>query len=468
MSMRGRPGFGINRDIQLVCPLDFRYGRESMKEIFSEESRLKYLLMVEGALARAHAKVGNIPSEDAKIITDKATIKYITLEEVKKIEAETRHDLMAVVRALTKACGIAGRHVHLGATSYDIVDTAIALQMKYGIDIIENDLSLVIKSLITLANKHKTTIMLGRTHGQAAVPITFGLKLSVFAMEFYRHLERISETKNRICVGKFSGAVGTGAALGEHALKIQDLIMKDLGLGTELAATQIVNRDRHVELIGLLGNIATSVEKLATEFRSLQRTEVGEVAEAFDVKKQVGSSTMAHKRNPIVGENISGLARVVRGFIIPTYENAIQWHERDLANSSSERFIIPHTFVLVDDILNKLADLISNLQVFPENMRRNLDQVGGEIMAEAVMQVLTAKGLPRDEAYKLVREAAVYARSHKGKYKDALLRNKSVKKLLSSKELSKALDPENYTGSAAMIVEKVADTIKRSKLLKMD
>ncbi len=430
MPSRGRISTVENQ--HLVCPLDFRYGRVRMKEIFNEESRLKHLLKVEAALARAHASLGNIPKKDAKMISEKATLQFVTLEKVKTIELDTKHDLMAVVRALTKECGKAGDHVHLGATSYDIVDTGVALQIKAAIVELELGLSEVIRNLSALANKHTNTIMLGRTHGQAAVPITFGLKLSVFAMEFFRHLERLNEIKSRICVGKFSGAVGTGAALGKQALEIQKLVMDDLGLGTELAATQIVNRDRHVEFIGVLCNIATSIEKFATEIRNLQRTEILEVAEAFDVKKQVGSSTMAHKRNPITSENLSGLARVVRSFIIPTYENAIQWHERDLANSSSERFIIPHVCILVDDMLFKLGDLIKNLQVFPKQMRENLEHAGSEIMAEAVMQALVKKGIPRDESYSLVKSAVVIAKKSRITYKNALLKNKVVKKTFSS------------------------------------
>ncbi len=449
-----------------VCPLDFRYGLAQMKNIFSEQSRLEHLLMVEAALARAHAKLGNIPQKDARIITQKATTKYVTLSKVKVIELETKHDLMAVVRVLTKACGSSGRSVHLGATSYDIVDTATALQIKSAIEQFELDLSALLRTLSAMAKEHTNTIMLGRTHGQAAVPITFGLKLSVFAMEFYRHLERLADTKPRICVGKFSGAVGTGAALGSSALKIQELVMLDLGLGTELAATQIVTRDRHIEFIGVLVNIATSVEKMATEIRNLQRSELLEVAESFDAEKQVGSSTMAHKRNPITSENISGLARVIRGFIIPTYENALQWHERDLANSSSERFVIPHVCILVDDILQKLDQMLRVLEIFPQNMRNNLDCAGGEIMAEAVMQALTKKGMARDDAYKLVRSAAVAARSSDSEFKAELLKMSNVKKLLPGKELEASLDPKNYLGSSKKIVSKVVQIIAKSKLLK--
>jgi adenylosuccinate lyase len=436
-----------------------------MLTIFSESSRLEHLLKVEAALASAHAKIGNIPVKDAKTIAQKANLKFVTLEKVKKIEAETKHDLMAVVRTLTKEAGSAGKFVHLGATSYDIVDTGVALQIKKAIDIIELEVIKVLKVLIDLSKKHDNTVMIGRTHGQAAVPITFGLKLSVFAMEFYRHLERLSQTKPRICVGKFSGAVGTGAALGDDALKLQELVMTELGLGVELAATQITNRDRHIEFIGLMVNIATSVEKLATELRNLQRTEIAEVAEAFDSKKQVGSSTMAHKRNPITGENISGLARIVRGFIIPTYENALQWHERDLANSSSERFTIPHSCIIVDDILNKLCGLLKNLQVFPDNMMRNITNCGGEIMAEAVMQVLTTKGMARDDAYSIVRQAAVASRQSSNDYRTELWKSAKIKKLLSEAELDSALDPRKYVGSSKKIVASVIKEIKNSKLI---
>jgi adenylosuccinate lyase len=242
--------------------------------------------------------------------------------------------------------------------------------------------------------------------------------------------------------------------------------MHDLELDIEYAATQIVNRDRHIEFISVICNIATSVEKLASEIRNLQRTELTEVAEAFDVKKQVGSSTMAHKRNPIISENISGLARVIRGFILPTFENALQWHERDLANSSSERFIIPHSCILLDDILIKLSDLISNLQVFPENMMRNIERVGGEIMAESVMQALVKNGLARDDSYKIVRNASVKSRESGKSYKEILLNDKIVMATLEDKELEFALNPKNYIGSSKKIVSIVYDLVKKSKLIK--
>ena len=336
----------------MICPIDFRYGREPMKQIFTENNRLQKYLDVEAALARAHSKIGNIPEDSATEISQKATIDHVKLSRVNELEAETKHDVMAVVRALAEQCeGGADKFVHLGATSYDIVDTAVALQFQEATGIIMNDLQDLQSTLTDLAAKHKDTIMIGRTHGQFALPMTFGLKIAVFAMEISRHIKRLEECTPRICVGKMSGAVGTGASYGESALELQGLVMSELGLTADEASTQIVTRDRHIEFISVLANIATSIEKFATEIRNLQRSEVMEVAEAFDVKKQVGSSTMAHKKNPITSENVSGLARIIRAFILPTYENAIQWHERDLANSSAERFIIPHACILVDDIL---------------------------------------------------------------------------------------------------------------------
>ncbi len=324
--------------LDLVCPLDYRYGRKEIKNIFGEEQRLQYLLNVEAALARAHVKVGNIPKIAADEITKKASTKIIKVERVRKIESETKHDIIAITRALAEQCkGDAGKYIHLGATSYDIVDTANALQFADSLELISKCLKELRKTFVNLAIKHKKTIMVGRTHGQHTIPITFGLKMVGYAMEVDRHLERLFECKSRLLVGKLSGAVGTGAALGPKALKLQEEMLKELKLGIEDASTQIVCRDRYNELLGVLCNIATSMEKFATEIRNLQRDEIGEVTEAFEAKKQVGSSTMPHKRNPITCEQICGLARLIRGFIIPTYENAVQWHERDLCNSSSYR-----------------------------------------------------------------------------------------------------------------------------------
>src|SRR2546430_4172085 len=302
--------------MSLLCPIDFRYGRPKMKGIFEEDARLQRLLDVEAALARAEAKVGLIPEPAGAEIAAKATTKHVTVKRVQALEEETRHDLMAVVLALTEACdGDAGKYVHLGATSNDILDSATALQLRDAIRVLTSDLDELIQVLAGLATKHKRTIMPGRTHGQAAVPITFGLKMAVFASETARHGDRLRQASPRVVVGKMSGAVGTGAAFGPYALDVQPAVMHDLGVGMEEAATQVVGRDRYAEFIAILANLAASLEKFCTEVRNLQRTEIGEVAEAFETKKQVGSSTMAQKEKPVASENVWSLSRIVRSLV---------------------------------------------------------------------------------------------------------------------------------------------------------
>jgi adenylosuccinate lyase len=312
-----------------------------------------------------------------------------------------------------------------------------------------------------MAKLHQDTVMLGRTHGQHTIPITFGLKMAGYAMEVDRHLERMHELKGRLFIGKLSGAVGTGAALGPHALNLQQEMLKNLRLGIEDVSTQIVCRDRYNELISVLGNIATSMEKFSTEIRNLQRDEIAEVAEAFDVKKQVGSSTMPHKRNPITCEQISGLARIVRGFVIPTFENAVQWHERDLCNSSSERFIIPHSLILTDWIVYKMRTVFDNLQVFPEQMKQNFTISKGLPMAESLMTTLIQKGMGRGEAHELMRKTALEAAQQYLSLKEAFTKQNKQLKILSSKEIDEALNPEKYLGATQQIIKRVITKLDR-------
>jgi adenylosuccinate lyase len=438
--------------LSLVCPLDFRYGRKEMKEIFSEDARLRYVLRVEAALARAQAKVGNIPAAHAAEITRKATPEFVKMKRVKAIEKEIRHDLMAIVKALAEQCKTGGGSVHRGATSYDMIDTGIALQIGDGLDLIEDRLRFLLAALLKLAKEHKNTVMLGRTHGQAAIPMTFGFKMIVFAAEVARHLERAEEVRERAVVGKMSGAVGTGAGFGKSAAQIQSLVMADLRIGMEPAATQIVQRDRYVDLIGFCANVATSMEKFATEVRNLQRTELWEAAEYYDVKKQVGSSTMAQKQNPTISEQVSGLARLVRANIIPTMENAIQWHERDLANSSSERFLLPHTMILTDWIIHQMASVFERLRVFPERMLENLDRTGGLVMAEPLLLALTEKGMSRQDAHEHVRKIAVYAHETKRSLAEVGVEDPLIQKYLRPAEFRKVVDPSGYVGQAPRIV----------------
>jgi adenylosuccinate lyase len=445
-----------------VCPLDFRYGRKEIKDIFGETSKLQYLLNVEAALARAHATVGNISKKAADEISKKASVKYVTIKRVNEIEKETRHDLMAITKVLSEVCrGDAGKYVHLGATSYDIVDTANALQFAAATDLVKTQGRELRVTLVSLAKEYKNTIMLGRTHGQYSIPITFGLKMAVYAMEVDRHLERLHECKSRLLVGKMSGAVGSGAAMGKHSLKIQELVMADLKLGIEEAATQIVGRDRYIELLSVLANIASSMEKFATEIRNLQRSEIGEVSEAFEAKKQVGSSTMPQKRNPILCEQICGLARVIRSFIIPAYENAIQWHERDLCNSSSERFILPHSLIMTDWIVFQMNKVLKNLHVYPERMLENLENSKGLPMAEAVMTKLVEKGMGRGDAHELMRTCSLKAASENKQLLSVLIENPRIVKILKKKELEDAMNPRNYLGVSDKIVDQVVKKLTR-------
>ena len=443
-----------------VCPIDYRYGTEAMQEIFSEEGKLHRMLLVEAALAEAQAEVGMIPRESADAISRAARSRSVTAERVAAIEDEIRHDVMAVVRALAEQAGEAGAYVHLGATSNDIIDTANAMQLKEAWPLIEAGCRELRDELARLAGKHKATIQVGRTHGQWAVPTTFGLKMAVYAVEMDRHLQRLREAAPRVLVGKFLGAVGTGAAMGPKALEVQRLVLLKLGLHVPVVTLQTTQRDRHAELACILANISASVEKFATEVRNLQRSELDEVQEAFDTSKQVGSSTMAHKRNPISAENVCGLARVVRGFVVPAFENVPLWHERDLTNSSAERFIMSHQMVLTEYILKRSARLFHDLLVNTGSMRRNLEMAGPDIMAEAVMMALVEKGLGRQQAHEVVRSASMRAHGGEGSFLDALMAEPEVSSRLSEDEARAVLRPESYTGHAERLVELALDSLK--------
>lgn len=442
-----------------VCPLDFRYGRQEMKAVWDEENRLQRLLDVEAALALAQAKVGNIKQDHADIIKKTASTRYVKLEHVREIDRKINHEITAVIRALSEQAGESGKFVHVGATSNDILDTGAALQIKDALKILEADLESLKKVLAKRAREHRDTIMVGRTHGQFALPITFGLKLANYALEVHRHQERLREAAPRVMVGKMSGAVGTGAGFGSKALEIQKLVMEHLGLGVEEGPTQIVARDRYVELMSLLANISCSLEKFATEVRNLQRGEIAEVSEYFDESVQVGSSTMAHKRNPVIAENVCGLARVVRGFMLPAYESAILWHERDLTNSSAERFFVPHSFILLDDMISKMTKLFETLVINAAQMERNLARAGSVIMAESVILALVSKGMGRQEAHELIRKCSMDSQRVCEDFKSHLMADKKVTTLLSEKEIDAALDPRAYLGSTGQTVDRILSIV---------
>lgn len=438
-----------------VHPIEYRYGRDAVKKIFEQENKIQRLLDVEAALARAHARVGNIPQKDAAVISRKSSTKIVKPSRVDEIEKKINHDIMAVVKALSEKCGGSGKYVHLGATSNDIIDTATGLLLKDYVKVLEGDLVKLKRVFLRLAKRHVNTVCIGRTHGQHALPTTYGLKFALYACEVQRHLDRLDEIKPRLLVGKMSGAVGTQAAFGDNGLRIQDSVMKDLGLDTVLVSTQVVQRDRHAEFMLLLALIAESLNKFATEVRNLQRTEIGEVAEGFKKKTQVGSSTMPHKMNPILAERICGISRVVKGNAFTSLENIPLWHERDLTNSSCERIIFPEACVLSDYILNLAIDLFSNLRFNKKNIERNLNLTQGRIMAEAVMIKLVEKGVGRQEAHELVRKIALESTVKDKPFREYLLGSKKIRELFTEKELDRTLDPAKYIGTAVKQVNRV-------------
>ena len=436
-----------------VSPLDYRYGRPEAKEIWSREGRHSRQLDVERALVWAHCQLGRVSAEHYDMIADISDPGIVTADRVDEIEAETRHDIMALTKAMAEKAGEAAWCIHLGATSNDIVDSAVALQIRDSIRLQRQSLTTLLTTLCDLAERERDTVMLGRTHGQAAVPITFGLKIAVFVDEFRRHLIRLDELESRAITGKFLGAVGTGAAQGKNAKELQQLILENLGLTVPVATTQVVGRDRYIEWVGWMANVAASVEKLLQEVRNLQRSEIAEVGEWFDVEKQVGSSTMAHKRNPITAENASGLARIVRSMIIPSYENALLWHERDLANSSSERFTLSHAMILLDDILAKSDKVMGKCVVDVERMLANIESQNGLVMAEKIMLALVDEGIHRDQAHEILRAASMVAVAENRHLREICGEDDAVTNAFSPEELDELFDPSSHLGVSGEIVD---------------
>ena len=436
-----------------VSPLDYRYGRPEAKEIWSREGRHSRQLDVERALVWAHCQLGRVSAEHYDMIADISDPGIVTADRVDEIEAETRHDIMALTKAMAEKAGEAAWCIHLGATSNDIVDSAVALQIRDSIRLQRQSLMTLLTTLCDLAERERDTVMLGRTHGQAAVPITFGLKIAVFVDEFRRHLIRLDELESRAITGKFLGAVGTGAAQGENAKELQQLILEHLGLTVPVATTQVVGRDRYIEWVGWMANVAASVEKLLQEVRNLQRSEIAEVGEWFDVEKQVGSSTMAHKKNPITAENASGLARIVRAMIIPSYENALLWHERDLANSSSERFTLSHAMILLDDILAKSDRVMGKCVVDEERMLGNIESQNGLVMAEKIMLALVDEGIHRDQAHEILRATSMVAVAENRHLREICGENDAITSAFSPEKLDELFEPSSHLGVSGDIVD---------------
>lgn len=440
-----------------IHPIDSRYGTPEMRTIWTNEFRISAMLQVEAALAQAESKVGLIPETTAKKI--KESLPAVTPKRIEEIELETGHEVMAMVKALSEVSGDDGRWVHFGAASNDILDTAFGLQLKESISLIEKKLRNGIDILLQRAHEWDSVICIARTHGQHALPITYGLRAAVWATELARHLERIENLKPRIFVGKMNGATGTMAALSSAGPAVQQMTMDILGLKPVMVSTQVIGRDRYAEYVFVLANIATTLDKIAIELRTLQRTEIGEVEEPHR-KQQIGSSAMPHKQNPVMSEQICGLARIIRGMIEPALLNNTLWDERDLTNSSAERIIYPEISLLTDHCLSVFTKVITGLTLNPAAIEHNLLLTNDANLAESIITALTKKGLKRIQAYEILHEDCFKCKQEKESLKNILMNDSRINTYLTSTEINELLDFHQYIGLAKEEVDTVIKTLQ--------
>jgi adenylosuccinate lyase len=419
-----------------------------MGKIWEDENKFRVWLEIEMLACEAQAKLGVIPKKVVKLIREKGNFK---VSRILEIEQEVKHDVIAFLTNVGEYVGPESRFIHLGMTSSDVLDTALAVQMKQSAELLLKGLEGLKKVLARRAKEFKHTIMVGRTHGIHAEPVTFGLKLALWYAEIERDIERLKAALKTISVGKVSGAVGTYQHLDPA---VERYVCKKLDLQPAPISTQVLQRDRHAEFMNTLAICGCSLEKFATEIRHLQKTEVLE-AEEFFSKGQKGSSAMPHKRNPIVCERIAGLARVLRSNALAAMENVALWHERDISHSSVERVIIPDSCILLDFILADMTKIIDNLLVYPDHMARNLNATRGLIFSQEVLLALTKKGMKREDAYKMVQEQAMKVWKEEKEFKALLLGNEEVMKILSKKELDELFDPKRSLKHVDYIFEQV-------------
>jgi len=410
-----------------------RYTRPEMARIWSDENRFRTWLAVEVAATETLAEAGMVPREAARAIRERADFR---VERIHEIEAEVRHDVIAFTTAVAENAGPSARWLHFGLTSSDVIDTAQALQMREACDLILKDLHGLMEAVRTRAEEHRRTPMIGRTHGVHAEPMTFGLKLALWYAELTRDVTRVERAREAISVGKLSGAVGTFAHLPPS---IEADVCRTLGLQPAPVASQVIQRDRHAELLSALAITGSTLEKCALEIRGLQKTEIGEVEEPF-AKGQKGSSAMPHKRNPIGSEQIVGLARLLRANAGAAFENNALWHERDISHSSVERVILPDTFIALDHMLRRFTRIVSGMVVYPERMRENLDRSGGIVFSGSVLLELARRGVSREQAYEWVQRNAMRAFHEKRLFKSLLLADPDVTRVLSPADIERAFD----------------------------
>jgi adenylosuccinate lyase len=415
-----------------------RYTLPEMGELWTDNYKLQTWLQVEIAVCEAQAELGYIPSEAVEEIKTKAKFD---LKRVLEIEAEVRHDVIAFLTNVNEYVGDAGRYIHLGLTSSDVLDTALALQMVASLDLILECVEELVQAIRYQAQQNRYTVMVGRSHGIHAEPITFGFKLAGWLAEVLRNRDRLVYLQKEIAVGKISGAVGTYANIDP---RVEAIACQKLGLEPDTASTQVISRDRHANYVQQLALLAASIERFAVEIRNLQRTDVLEIEEFF-AKGQKGSSAMPHKRNPIRSERLTGIARIIRANAVAALENVALWHERDISHSSVERVILPNTCILTHFMLKEITDLVKHLLVYPENMKRNMNVYGGVIFSQRVLLSLVEKGVLREDAYKIVQSCAHEAWNQpEGNFRDLITKDDRVNQYLSPEEIEACFDPQHH------------------------
>ena len=425
-----------------------RYTREQMAAVWAPENKYRIWFEIEAHACDAQAELGVIPKEAAKAVRERGKFDLARIDE---IEQETKHDVIAFLTNLAEHIGPEARFVHQGMTSSDVLDTCFAVQLTEATDILLEDLDRLLEALKRRAFEHRMTLCVGRSHGIHAEPTTFGLKLAGHYAEFARNRQRLVAARKEVATCAISGAVGTFANVDPL---VEKYVAEKMGLAIEPISTQVIPRDRHAMFFATLGVIASSIERLTTEFRHLQRTELGEVEEYFS-PGQKGSSAMPHKRNPVLSENLTGLARVVRSAVVPAMENVALWHERDISHSSVERIIAPDATVTLDFALARLAGVVDTLVVHPENMRKNLERLGGIVHSERVLLALTQKGVSREDAYKAVQGNAMKVWENGGDFGEFLAADPVVSKHLSEAELNELLDTAYHTKHVDTIFARV-------------
>ncbi|PKN84777.1 MAG: adenylosuccinate lyase [Deltaproteobacteria bacterium HGW-Deltaproteobacteria-1] len=425
-----------------------RYSREKMTAIWSQENKYQKWLDVEVAACEAMVKQGKVPAEAVKNIKAKAVINVARIDEIEKI---TKHDVIAFVSSLTEVIGEDGRFIHMGLTSSDVLDTALAVQLKEAAQMLLDDLDQLLAVLKRRALEHKNTLMIGRSHGIHAEPITFGLKMALWYQEIERNRERLVRAKETVSYGKIAGAVGTFSFIDPF---VEEFVCEKLGLKPAPVSSQIVQRDRHAEFFATLAIIASSLDKFAQEIRLLQRTEVREAEEYFS-PGQKGSSAMPHKRNPVLSENISGLARLVRSYALAALEDVALWHERDISHSSVERVIGPDATIVLDFMLGRFTGMMDKLVVYPERMLANLNMTHGVIFSQMVLLSLIEKGITREEAYAIVQKSAMKSWLEGIEFKALLAQDEIVKKHLNEKDLDGIFNVNNFLKNLDFIFNRV-------------